>query len=156
MTLSRHLIQRPTGRRWLLQLLGAGWLACGAGVAAAVAVSGTDGTADQGRRTVIAAPANGVDAPALTLVAARIDAVDLKAGTLTLRGIAVPLHPTALRILGSGGQSLGGPASLRTGMQVRFGLEPEAAASAAARAPVAAASRGEPPLRRIVLIYVDA
>ncbi len=155
MTLSRHLIQGLTGRRWLLRLLGAGWLACGAGGAAAVAVSGTDGTADQGRRTVIAAPANGVDAPVLTLVAARIDAVDLKAGTLTLKGLAVPLHPSALRILGSGGQSLGGPANLRAGMNVRVGLEPEAAVSAAAATPVPAASRGAPPLRRIVLIYVD-
>lgn len=156
MTLTRHLIQGFNGRRWLLRLLGAGWLACSASGAAAVAVSGTDGTADQGRRTVIAAPASGVDAPALTLLAARIDAVDLKAGTLTVRGIAVPLHPSALRILGSGGQSLGGPASLRAGMNVRIGLEPEAAASGAARTPVPAASRGEPPLRRIVLIYIDS
>ena len=43
MTLSRHLIQRPTGRRWLLQLLGAGWLACGAGVAAAAEIAAVDG-----------------------------------------------------------------------------------------------------------------
>jgi hypothetical protein len=128
--------------------LGAGLLlAALAGPAHAVAVAGPGGTAEQGRRLVVAEPVRGAVAPTLDLVSARLEAVDLAAGTVTVRGQRVPLHAEQLRVLGSGGQNLG-PRGLRAGQDVRLALEPAA--------PAAAASAGSPaPARRIVLIYID-
>jgi hypothetical protein len=129
-----------------------------AGSVSAAAVAGPGGTAEQGRRQVSAAPVAGAVAATLELVAGRIEAVDAKAGTVTLRGAVLPLH-AALKVLGPGGQALGGVGALRRGMVVRFALElpPSAAAGADAatisRAAASAAARGA---RRIVLIYVDA
>lgn len=125
--------------------------------AQAMAVSGPGGTAEQGRRLVVAAPAPGASQPALDLVAARLEAVDLAAGTVTLRGKPVPLHPQALRVLGNGGQVLG-MRSLRAGQQVRLALEPAAPPStppAAASGPPGVSAAGKPAERRIVLIYID-
>ncbi len=123
--------------------------------AAASAVAGPAGTAEQGRRVVVATPAPGAIAATLDLVSARIDAVDLAAGTITLRGQVVPLHAQQLRVLGPGGQLLG-PRSLRAGQPVRLALEtlqPVAAATTATAASAAAAGPTAP--RRIVLIYID-
>jgi hypothetical protein len=124
------------------------WLAAVAGPAAAMAVAGPAGTAEQGRRLVPDVPAAAV-APALDLFAARLDAVDLAGGKVTVRGQQVPLHPTQLRVLGQGGQVLGAR-SLRTGQAVRLALEPQAPAAAAPAASAATASA-----RRVVLIYID-
>lgn len=123
-------------------------LAALAGQAAAVAVAGPGGTADQGRRLVPDTSAASTAAGnALDLVSARLEAVDQGAGSVTVRGQRVPLHATALRVLGRGGQVLG-PRSLRAGQAVRLALEPAAPAPAAsANAPA--------PARRIVLIYID-
>ncbi|GCL65687.1 hypothetical protein [Pseudaquabacterium pictum] len=122
-------------------------LAALAGTAQAVVVAGPGGTAEQGRRLVVAEPAPGAVAPTLDLVSARLDAVDLAAGSVTVRGQRVPLHAEQLRVLGSGGQNLG-PRGLRAGQAVRLALEPAM--------PAAAASAGSPaPARRIVLIYID-
>jgi hypothetical protein len=138
-------------------------LACAAAAATlatsaalATAVAGPEGTAGQARRSVIAAPAPGVNGPALTLITARIDKVDASGQSVTLRGQSVALHPTALRVLGPGGQPLGGPQALRAGMRVRFALEPEPVqAAGAATGRASAASDAAAPARRIVLIYVD-
>ncbi|MDH4392320.1 MAG: hypothetical protein QE285_12985, partial [Aquabacterium sp.] len=101
---------------------------------------------------VLAAPAAGAGAAMLDLVSARLEAVDLAAGTVTVRGQQVPLHAGQLRVLGSRGEVLAAR-SLRAGQQVRLALEP-AAPPAAASAPVAAAP-APAPARRIVLIYID-
>lgn len=125
-------------------------LAALAGTVQATAVAGPGGTAEQGRRLVLAEPAPGATAPTLDLLSARLEAVDLTAGTVTVRGQRVPLHAAQLRVLGAGGQNLG-PGSLRAGQAVRLALEPLLPA-----APAAAASAGGPaPARRIVLIYID-
>lgn len=123
-------------------------LAALAGPAAAVAVAGPGGTAEQGRRLVPDTPAaSTASGNALDLVSARLEAVDQGAGSVTVRGQRVPLHATALRVLGRGGQVLG-LRSLRAGQAVRMALEPAAPAPAAsANAPA--------PARRIVLIYID-
>jgi hypothetical protein len=142
-----------------LRLLAACLLAGGACSSGATAVAGPGGTADQGRRLVYAAPVAGAETQVPTLVSARIEAVDLKAGTITLHGKAVPLHPGALRILGPGGHSMGGPASLRAGMQVRIALEAEPRAAAASDRTASSTqpqTRAAPAERRIVLIYVDS
>ncbi len=137
-------------------------LAALAGTAGAVAVAGPGGTAEQGRRLVLAAPAVGATAPTLDLVSARLEAVELGAGTVTVRGQLVPLHAAQLRVLGPGGQLLG-PRSLRAGQAVRLALEPDAPLlpAADASAPTSATSAVTPaassaaPARRIVLIYID-
>ncbi len=143
-----------------------GWTAAGmacalllsAGAVNAAAVAGPGGTAEQGRRQVTAAPTAGAVAATLELVAGRIEAVDSAVGTVTLRGEVLPVHP-ALKVLGPGGQALGGVRALQRGMVVRFAFEPPAAApvgadaATASRAAASAAARGA---RRIVLIYVDA
>lgn len=119
-------------------------LAALAGTAQAMAVAGPGGTADQGRRLVAAEPAPGAVAATLDLVSARLDAVDLAAGQVTVRGQRVPLHAEQLRVLDRRGQNLG-PRGLRAGQAVRLALEPAVAAQA-----------GNPaPARRIVLIYID-
>lgn len=143
-------------RAWLGSLLVAAALAGAAATAQAVLVTGPGGTAEQGRRLVLAAPVPGAQTTALALMAARIDAVDSVGQTLTLRGKPVPVHPTALKVLGPQGQALAGLRALRAGQPIRFALEAEPAAvpitpEALVRPPAAA-----PPERRIVLIYLDA
>ena len=137
-------------------------LAVGGGNAQAIAVAGGEpgatGQAEKGHHTLVAAPAPGQDAPTLSLVSGRIEAVDAEGRAITVRGKPVPLHPTQLRVLGPRGQPIGGARALRPGMQVRFALEPEVAVAAVA-APAGAARPGAAPAeeapRRIVLIYID-
>ncbi|TXH37216.1 MAG: hypothetical protein E6Q92_10690 [Burkholderiaceae bacterium] len=125
----------------------AGLLAALAGPAGAAAVAGPGGTAEQGRRLVLDAPVAGPPAGTLDLVAVRLEAVDLRAGTVTVRGQAVPLHATALRVLGRGGQ-VRGPSGLRAGQAVRIAFDPAVQVRpASASAPA--------PARRIVLIHID-
>ncbi len=147
-----------------LALLGLATVAL-AGAAQAAAIAGPGGTAEQGRRQVAftdastpastpaPTPAARPDAPAPELVSARIDAVDADGRSITVRGKAVPLHGPQLRVLAPGGGALAGARSLRAGMQVRFGLEPEARPAPGATGAAAAAPPAE---RRIVLIYVDS
>ena len=159
--MSAPFFAAPTRAMWLaakLALLGLGMATAGAAQAAAIA--GPGGTAEQGRRQVAftspLTPAPGADAPAPELVSARIDAVDADGRSITVRGKPVPLHGQQLRVLAPGGAALAGARSLRAGMQVRFGLEPEprpAAVMAGAAAGAAASPAAE---RRIVLIYVDS
>lgn len=137
--------------------LAAAVLAGAAGGAHAVAVASGNTAPDAPARGAVAAPAPGADAAAPSLLAARIDAVDANAGTITLRGRPVPLHPTQLRVLGPRGQALGGARALRAGMQVRLALEPETPVIAS---PAAVAGTRQPAVpapapRRVVLIYVD-
>lgn len=117
-----------------------------AGPAQAMAVAGPGGTAEQGRRLVLAEPAAAANASTLDLVSARLEAVDQAAGTVTVRGQHVPLHPGLLRVLGSRGEVLA-VRNLRAGQAVRLALEPLAPAAAASAAPA--------PVRRVVLIYID-
>lgn len=107
--------------------------------AQAVLVAGPGGSAEQGRRIVLPSPAEpAASTPALDLVAARLDAVNVAAGRVVVNGRSVTLHPSALRVIGPGGQALGGAAALSAGQQVRFALEPGTAAE-----------------RRIVLVFID-
>lgn len=108
--------------------------------AQAALVAGPGGTAEQGRRVVFAPPAAAAaaSAPALDLMSARLEAVDAAAGRVVLQGRTVTLHPQALRVIGPGGQALAGASALAPGQQLRFALEPGAAAN-----------------RRIVLIFID-
>lgn len=144
-----------------------------AGAAQATAIAGPGGTAEQGRRqvaftgapgsvltpvstpvpTAVPTPAPSPGTAAPELVSARIDAVDADGRSITVRGKAVPLHGPQLRVLAPGGGALAGARSLRAGMQVRFGLEPEARPAPVATGAAAAAPPAE---RRIVLIYVDS
>lgn len=138
-------------------LLATALLAGLGGPAGAMAVDGPGGTAEQGRRLVVAAPTNGAVAATLDLVSARLDGVDATAGTLNLRGQAVPVHTERLRVQGPRGQDLGGLRALRAGMQVRFALEPLAANTGAGLSPAAAASAAAgAPARRVVLVQVEA
>jgi len=130
-----------------------------AGSAHAMAVAGPGGTAEQGRRLVVARPAAGASQPSLDLLPARLEAVDLATQVVVVRGQRVPWHAERLRVLGAGGQVLG-PAALRAGQSVRLALEPVAparAATAASAASSAAAGAADAatPARRIVLIYID-
>lgn len=134
-----------TSRRSLLLAAGL-WLGALAGPAQAMAVAGPGGTAEQGRRQVLAEPTSTAKAPTLDLVSARLEAVDQAAGTVTVRGQRVPLHASALRVLGSRGETLA-PHNLRAGQAVRLALEPVAPTPAASAAPA--------PARRVVLIYID-
>jgi hypothetical protein len=135
----------------------------------ATAVAGMGGGADPGRRPAADAPGGGSVAPGLDLVAARIDAVSADGRSITLRGKPVALHPSALRVVGPGGQVLPGASALRPGMRVRlaFEAEPRAAAPATPGAPAhpRPASGGSgatsspsatPTERRIVLLYIDS
>lgn len=108
--------------------------------ARAALVAGPGGSAEQGRRMVLEAPApaGAASTPALDLVAARLDAVDSAGGRVVIQGRSVALHPQTLRVIGASGQTLAGAASLSAGQQVRFALEPGTAAN-----------------RRIVLIFID-
>jgi hypothetical protein len=144
--------------------LAAGLLAGLAGPAQAIAVAGDTGVGNNSnsapaRRFVPSAPAAGADAPALDLINARIDAVDAEARAITVRGKPLPLHPTRLRVVGPGGQTLSGARVLRPGMQVRFALEPEPRAGRVAAAGAADPAGGAdalPAARPIVLIYIDS
>lgn len=127
-------------------LLGALLLGTCPGPAQAMAVAGPGGTAEQGRRLVLAEPAAPANAPALDLVSARLEAVDQAGGTVTVRGQRVPLHASMLRVLGSRGEVLS-LRNLRAGQAVRLALEPVA--------PTAAASAAPAPVRRAILIYID-
>ena len=142
------------GSPWLLLMLVPG-------LAAAVVVAGPGGSAEQGRRQVIAAPTVGADQPALALLAGRVEAVDSAGHWLQLQGQRVPLHPTALRLLdANGATAAAGLRALRPGQAIRFALEAEPAPppSAGASAPGLAGMAGPPVaplLRRIVLIYLE-
>lgn len=109
-------------------------------IASAVLVTGPGGTAEQGRRTVSAAPAvaDAASAPSLDLVSARLDAVDAAAGRVVVNSKSVALDRDRLRVIGTAGQRLAGASALAAGQQIRFALEP-----------------GTAPVRRIVLIYID-
>ena len=139
-------IRSRTGWRVLAGGLLSGGLAALALPAAAIAVAGPGGTAEPSRRVVVDAPAPGANLVTLDLVRARIDAVDLAGGTLTLQGQKVPLHAQQLRVLGPSGQVLG-PHGLRAGQTIRLALDPQSPASAASAAAALP--------RRIVLIYID-
>ena len=116
--------------------------------AQAVVLAGPGGTAEQGRRLVQAEPAPGAAQPALVLVQARIEAVDPAGRWLRLQGQTVALHPSALRIVGTGGVVVPGVQSLRPGQNIRFALAPEPAVPAGQAPPSA-------PERPIVLIYLE-
>ena len=120
------------------------------GPAGAVLVTGPGGTAEQGRRLVVAAPAVAAEPPALALVEGRIEAVDAAGRWLQLQGQPVGLHPDQLRVLGPGGPLPGGVRGLRPGQAIRFALEPDPAAGPPTRGAAAAAPR------RIVLILLEA
>lgn len=106
----------------------------------AALVTGPGGTAEQGRRIVMApsSPAQAASTPALDLAAGRLEAVDAAAGRIIVNGRAVTLDGARLRVIGPAGQRLAGASSLVAGQQIRFALEP-----------------GTAPARRIVLIYID-
>jgi hypothetical protein len=125
-------------------------LAAPAQVQAMAGPANAAGAAESGRSAAKAPPPTAAAATTLDLLPARITAVDLAAGTITLRGQTVPLHAQQLRVLGAGGQVLG-PRALRAGQAVRLALEPAVKAGAAS----ATAPAAEPPARRVVLIYID-
>ena len=142
------------GRRWRAWA-GSGLVALAAlvgavGPASAVLVTGPGGTADQGRRLVVAAPAVAVEQATLALIDGRIEAVDGAGRWLQLQGRQVGLHPDLLRLLGPGGPLPGGVRGLRPGQDIRFALEPDPAAGPPTLAAAAAAPR------RIVLILLEA
>lgn len=113
-------------------------LTCGlaiAGSASAIAIGGPTGTTDQGRNVIVGAETSA--APALELSSGRID--DLSPGWVTIRGKAIGLHPTRLRVVAPGGHSESSAGSLRKGQQVRYALDAGSAETA----------------RRIVLIYIE-
>jgi hypothetical protein len=130
----------------------------------AMAVAGMGG-APPARRAGSDAPALPSAAPGLELVAGRIDAVSADGRSITLRGKPLVLHPSALRVVGPGGQALRGASALRPGMRVRLAFEPELHAAAPATPgasahvrPATAGSAASAPLteRRIVLLYIDS
>ena len=128
-----------------------------AGPAGAMALTaGSSAAPEHVVRQLTAAPVAGAVFPSQGLVAARIEAVDAEARTLTLLGAASPVHATALRVVGPQGQALAGLRSLRPGMTIRFALEPEAAQALPRAARPASPASAPPPVRRIVLIYIDA
>ena len=138
----------PGWRAWAG--LGLAALLCAAGPAGAVLVTGPGGTAEQGRRLVLAAPAVAAEQPVLALVDGLIEAVDSAGRWLQLHGQPVALHPENLRVLGPGGPLPGGVRGLRPGQTIRFALEPEVAPVPATR------NAAAPAPRRIVLILLEA
>lgn len=147
------------------------WLACIAALAAppaqcAMAPALAGGAGGLSGAGVVAAAVQGgpvvtAAAAALSLTPGVLQAVDATRLAVLVAGHRVPLHPTALRVLGPGGQSLGGAAALRAGMVVRFALEPAGAIALSAGpvrtdVPPAANPLAAPgDARRIVLVYVD-
>ena len=142
-----------------LATAGAGPVQATAVAAGAAASTGNRaGSGTPARHYVPSAPAPGAEAPTLELVNARIDAIDVEARVITVRGKPLSLHPTRLQVVGPGGQALSGARALRPGMQVRFALEPEVRADRAAVAGSSQASASAdavPANRPIVLIYID-
>ena len=134
----------------LAALLGLAGLA---GPAQAVVISGPGGSAEQGRRLVVAEPAAGARQPAPGLLAARIEAIDPAGQWLRLLGQQVPVHPTALRVLGASGPLAGGLPALRAGQAVRFALEPDSPPPAAAQ-PGRPAPAAAP--RRLILLILES
>ena len=110
---------------------------------------------EAGRDRARTAPASGSSArggPAapeagLALVRGTVDAVDPAKGQLTVGGRVLPLHPSALRVVGASGLRLSGADALRPGMRLRFAREPALQA-----APPAAT---DDTARRVVLIYIE-
>ena len=143
---------RPLRSRWRLAWAGRclAMLIGASGSAQAVLVTGPGGTAEQGRRLVVAAPAVAAEQAALALNEGRIEAVDGAGRWLKLQGQPVGLHPDQLRVLGPGGPLPGGVRGLRPGQAIRFALEPEPATGPPTRGADAAAPR------RIVLILLEA
>lgn len=136
--------------------LAAGLALVAASPAGAMAVTaGSSAAPEPVVRQLTAAPVAGAVAPSQSLVAARIEAVDAEAETLTVRGAASPVHATALRVVGPQGQALAGLRSLRPGMAIRFALEPEAPQALSRAARPASPASAPPPVRRIVLIYIE-
>ena len=111
----------------------------GATPALATMVAGPGGAPAPAPHGTRAAPAAATrNTPTLDLVTAVVQAVDLKKGTVTLGGKAVGLHPTQLRVIGTGGRAEAGASALRPGMRIRFALEPSTTA-----------------VRRLVLVYIE-
>ncbi|MDT7834247.1 hypothetical protein [Aquabacterium sp. OR-4] len=106
--------------------------------AQAILQDGPGGTLEQGRRTVLSAPAPAAASATLELVGARLDALNLATGRVVVNGRSATLHPTALRVFGPAGQPMSGASALAAGQTLRFALEP-----------------GTAPERRIVLIFID-
>jgi len=127
----RHLTTRA--RRALLT----GALAGACALAQATAVSGPNGTAMQGRRSVVAAPVDGVNADRPELAQAVIEAVDLAQRQLRLRGKPVAVDAN-LRVVQGGTLVSQGLRALRAGQHIRFALAP-----------------GDQPGRPVVLVYID-
>ncbi|OYV01939.1 MAG: hypothetical protein CFE45_02595 [Burkholderiales bacterium PBB5] len=115
----------------------AGALAAACALAQATAVSGPNGTAMQGRRTVVAAPVAGVNADRPELAQAVIEAVDLGQRQLRLRGKPVAVDAN-LRVVQGGNLLSQGLRALRAGQHIRFALAP-----------------GDQPGRPVVLVYID-
>lgn len=90
--------------------------------ALATAVAGPGGVAEQGRRSAVAAPAVSAEVQTLELVSAVIDAVAADRSKIVVRGRAVGLHPSRLRVTVGGQPADVG--TLRAGQHVRFALEP--------------------------------
>ncbi|MBI3368739.1 MAG: hypothetical protein HY021_09955 [Burkholderiales bacterium] len=108
------------------------------GPAAAVAIAGPSGTAAQGKKTVVAAPALRNTGGELELINGVVTGVDVKNHTLTVGAQAVGVHPHRLRVLGPNGTAIGNLSAVRSGAHIRFALDP--------------ATRDD---RKIVLIYID-
>lgn len=142
----------PLRSRWWLAWAGLGlaMLIGASGSAQAVLVTGPGGTAEQGRRLVVAAPALAAEQAALALIEGRIEAVDAAGRWLKLQGQPVGLHPDRLQVLGPGGPLPGGVRGLRPGQAIRFALEPDPATGPPTRGADAVAPR------RIVLILLEA
>lgn len=113
-------------------------IAAWTGPAAAVAIAGPNGTAAQGKKTVVAAPALRNTGNELELINGVVTDVDVKKHTVTVGGQVVGVHPHRLRVLGPNGTAIGNLSAVRSGARVRFALDP--------------AARDD---RRIVLIYID-
>ena len=144
--MSRQAFHRR--RWWAWAGFGLAALVGAVGPAGAVLVTGPGGTAEQGRRLVVAEPALAAEQAALALVEGRIEAVDAAGHWLKLQGQPVGLHPDQLRVLGPGGPLPGGVRGLRPGQAIRFALEPDPAP------PTRGADAAAP--RRIVLILLEA
>ncbi len=150
-----HRTQWPALARRCAAALAGGLLLALSAPAQALAVAGpanAAGAVEPGRGAGKTPPPTAAVAATLDLLPARITAVDLAAGTITVRGQTVPLHAQQLRVLGPGGQVLGARA-LRAGQAVRLALEP--AAGAASAAAQASTQNTAQPARRVVLIYID-
>lgn len=119
----------------MMSVLARGALALLAAAAAAAcqatAVAGPDGSAAQGRRSVVAQPTGGASAPAtIDLQSALIESVDLGQRRIVLNGRAAALDP-AVRVLRAGRPGSLPESLLRAGQPVRFALKAAASSTAA-------------------------